>query len=203
VESGTNRNQKDLTDLIELAYRLGASDATIISAAEISVEDDLAKLCFDPPCESYGLSAGCPPHVEGASAFRELLKGYERALVFRIEVPSQILLSNERQEIFRLLHQIAADVEQAAVRKGYWRSRGYAGGSCKRLFCGDERGCRVVSEGGACRNPERARPSMSGFGVNVSKLMEAAGWEMNRIRGETGQAAPSGAGTVCGLVLIE
>ncbi len=188
--------------MIELACWLGASDAMIVSAVDISVEDDLAKLCFDPPCESYGLSASCPPHVAGPSAFRELLRGYERALVFRIEVPSQILLSNERLEIFRLLHQIAADVEQAAVRKGYRKSRGYAGGSCKQLFCGDQRVCQVVSEGRACRNPDHARPSMSGFGINVSKLMETAGWTMNRISAETDQAPSSGMGTVCGLVLI-
>jgi predicted metal-binding protein len=193
----------DFADLIELARWLGASDATIVAAADISVEDDLAKLCFDLPCENHGLSAGCPPHVAGPSAFRELLRGYEQALVFKIEVPSQILLSNERREIFGLLHQIAADVEQAAVQKGYRRSRGYAGGSCKQLFCRDRSACQVVSDGRECRNPGRARPSMSGFGINVSKLMEIAGWKMKRIRSETDQAASSGMATVCGLVLIE
>jgi hypothetical protein len=43
---------------------------------------------------------------------------------------------------------------------------------------------------------------MSGFGINVSKLMETAGWTMNRISAETDQAPSSGMGTVCGLVLI-
>jgi predicted metal-binding protein len=57
----------DFNDLIELARWLGASDAAIISAQDISVEDDLAKLCLDLPCENYGLSGSCPPHVAGPS----------------------------------------------------------------------------------------------------------------------------------------
>jgi hypothetical protein len=42
---------------------------------------------------------------------------------------------------------------------------------------------------------------MSGFGINVSKLMEAAGLTMNRITQNTSLEKVS-IGTVCGLVLI-
>lgn len=147
------RETADFKDLIELARWLGASDVAIISTADISIEDNLAKMCLDLPCENYGLAASCPPHVAGPSGFRELLSGYRRALVFKIEVPTEILFSNERQEIFELLHKIAADVEQLAVRKGYQESKGFAGGSCKQLFCQDHRVCQVVSEGKECRNP--------------------------------------------------
>lgn len=54
-----------LKELAQLACQLGASDARAIYTTEISVEDDLAKLCQEPGCENYGLSAGCPPHVAG------------------------------------------------------------------------------------------------------------------------------------------
>lgn len=196
------RDRASFADLMELARWLGASDAAMIPSGEISAEDDLARLCVDPPCENYGMSAGCPPHVAGPSAFRELVSEYEWALVFRIEVPSRVLFSDERREIFRLLHEIAAEVEQAAVRTGYRKSRGYAGGSCKQIFCRDRRACRVVAEGSPCRNPGQARPSMSGFGINVSKLMQTAGWSMNRAGGKTDKDGTSGTGTVCGLVLV-
>jgi predicted metal-binding protein len=192
----------DFTELIELARWLGASDAAVIPAEDISVEDDLAKMCHDLPCDSYGLSASCPPHVAGPSGFRELLRGYRQALVFKIEVPTELLFSHERQEIFGLLHKIAADVEQLAVQKGYRKSKGYAGGSCKKLFCRDRRACQVVSEGKECLNPGHARPSMSGFGINVSKLMRCAGWTMNRLGSEADKGKTSGTGTLCGLVLL-
>jgi len=188
-------------DLIQLACRLGASSAAVIQAEDISVEEDLARLCQYPPCESYGLSASCPPHVAGPSRFRELLKDCSQAVVFKIDVPSEILFSNERGEVFELLHEIAAGVEQAAVRLGYLHSRGFAGGSCKRIFCRDHPRCRVLGEGGECRNADRARPSMSGFGVNVSKLMRVAGWTL-RWRSPGAGKGEASLGTVCGLVLI-
>ena len=190
-----------LEELIQLAFRSGASGATAISTGDISVEDDLANLCREPRCESYGLSTSCPPNVSGPSGFRELLKNFKHAIVIKIDVPLDILLSSERSGIMRLLHEIDAGIEQAAVKTGYPSSKAFAGGSCKKIFCHDYEGCRVLTEGGECRNPRHARPSMSGFGINVSKLMHAAGWTMNRYNSEadsdTATTAP-----ICGLILI-
>ena len=190
-----------LKELIKQASQSGASGAAAISASDISVEDDLAKLCREPQCESYGLSTGCPPHVSGPSGFRKLLKKFKHAIVIKIDVPLEILLSSERSDIMRLLHEIVAGIEQAAVKAGYPSSKAFAGGSCKKIFCYDYEGCRVLTEGGECRNPRHARPSMSGFGINVSKLMKTAGWTMNRYNSE---AEPDKASTapICGLILI-
>ncbi|WP_281793613.1 DUF2284 domain-containing protein [Desulforhabdus amnigena] len=196
------RDTAGLQELIQLACRLGASEAAVITAGDISVEDDLADLCKEPGCEKYGQAASCPPYVSGPSGFRELLRKYKRAVVFKIEVPSEVLFSDERRDVFRLLHEIAAGIERAAVLMGYRDSKAFAGGSCKDLFCQDHARCRVVSEGGACRHPDHARPSMSGFGINVTKLMQATGWSMNRAVQGTGRDSTS-MGTVCGLVLIQ
>jgi len=201
IKDDQNKIQTDLEELMQLACRLGASDAAVIPTSEISVEDDLAKLCREPQCENYGLSASCPPHVAGPDGFRKLQKKNQHAVFFKIDVPSEILLSSQRREIFQLLHEIAADIEQAAVKMGYSHSKAFAGGSCKKLFCRDHIDCRLVAEGGACRNPQRARPSMSGFGINVSKLMKSAGWHLDRITRDTDpDDVPMG--SVSGLVLV-
>jgi predicted metal-binding protein len=195
------KESTDLDELTRLACDLGASAAAVIPASEISAEEDLAKLCRNPQCENYGLSASCPPHVAGPDRFREIQKTFQQAVVFKIDVPSEILLSSQRRDIFQLLHEIAAAIEQAAVKMGYSHSKGFAGGSCKMLFCRDQTDCRVLAEGGACRHPDRARQSMSGFGINVSKLLQAAGWQMDKIIRETNpEDVPMGA--VSGLVLI-
>jgi len=201
MKDGQQRDPADLKELTRLACHFGASNAKVISTSEISIEDDLAELCREPQCKNYGLSASCPPHVAGPSGFRELLQNFEQAVVFMIDVPSAILLSDDRREVFRALHEIAAGIEHSAVEIGYHHSRAYAGGSCKRIFCQDYTCCRVMKEGRECRNPHRARPSMSGFGINVSKLMQVAGWTMNRITQDTSRERVS-MGTVCGLVLI-
>jgi predicted metal-binding protein len=195
-----NDDRDRFSGLIEQAYQLGASGAAVIDTTQICVEDSLANLCRPPQCEDYGLSAGCPPHVSGPSGFRELLKGFERALVFKIDVPSESLFSSEYGDWFRLLHQMAAGMERSAVQAGFGASRAFAGGSCKRLFCADHAHCRVVGEGGECRHPESARPSMSGFGINASKLMEAAGWSLELCGEQTPGGTPMA--TICGLVLL-
>lgn len=190
-----------LKELVESACRFGASDAAAVSVSDISVEEPLADLCREPQCENYGLSSGCPPNVSGPSGFRELLKTVEQVIVFKIDVPWEILLSNERRDIFRLLHEVAANIEQAAVERGYPDSKAFAGGSCKQIFCYHHPLCRVLEKGEPCRNSRIARPSMSGFGINVLKLKKAAGWMSNKTPRDTDPDAVS-METVCGLVLI-
>ena len=190
-----------LEKLTQVACQLGASDARAISTTDISVEENLAKLCREPGCENYGLSASCPPHVAGPDGFRKLLNAFDHAVVFKIDVSSEILFSDERRDIFRLLHEIAANVEHAAVEMGFQNSNAYAGGSCKQIFCRDHPNCRVLEGYGECRNPFFARPSMSGFGINVLKLKKAAGWMSSKTPRDTNPDTVS-METVCGLVLI-
>jgi len=196
-----DKTDRSLKKLTQLACRSGASGATAISAGDISVEDDLANLCREPRCESYGLATSCPPYVSGPSGFRELLKKFKHAIVIKIDVPLDILLSSERRDVMKLLHEIVAGIEKTAVKTGYPNSKAFAGGSCKNIFCYDHLNCCVLTEGGECRNLRYARPSMSGFGINVSKLMQSAGWTMNRY---TSEANPDTTSTlpICGLILI-
>lgn len=168
--------EHELNELVLLARSLGASDAKIISPDDIVVEDYLADLCNKSQCRDYGLSPSCPPHVSGPSGFRELQKNATHAVALRIAAPSAVLFSEEGRDVMRRLHEVTAGVEQAAVRAGYHDSKAFAGGSCKKIFCYDQAECRVLSEGGECRHPQYARPSMSGFGINVSELMKVCGW---------------------------
>jgi predicted metal-binding protein len=190
-----------LKELTQCACQLGASDARAISTTEISVEDSLANLCREPGCENYGLSASCPPYVAGPDGFRKLLNTFKHAVVFKIDVPSEILFSDERRDVFRLLHEIAASIEKSAIEMGCHDSKAYVGGSCKQIFCRDHPDCRVLAGNGECRNPFLARPSMSGFGINVLKLKRAAGWMSNKTPRDVDPDTVS-METVCGLVLI-
>ena len=193
--------EQNLKEFVRLAYSLGASDAKIISPDDILVENRLADLCNASQCENYGLSPSCPPHVSGPAGFRELQKKARYALALRIAVPSTALFSNECREIMQLLHEVTAGIEQAAVRAGYHSSNAFAGGSCKKIFCHDRADCRVLAEDGECRYPQYARPSMSGFGINVSELMKVCGWSNDLIThsSETDADAMS---WVAGLVFI-
>ncbi|MFT5698995.1 MAG: putative metal-binding protein [Desulforhopalus sp.] len=193
------KDTTDFEELKELAMTLGASDVAITSTSNIEIDGKLVSFCKNPRCENYGLSPGCPPHVSGPDGFRQLLKERSHVLVVRIVVPSTVLFSDERRELMAFLHELVATVELAAIKKGFNKSKAFAGGSCKDLFCFDENDCNVLSGRGECRNPTRSRPSMSGFGVNVSKLLKSCGWESNIKAKESGDDPLS---WVAGIVLL-
>jgi predicted metal-binding protein len=123
------------------------------------------------------------------------------SIVVRIDVPTSAMFSDERREIMQLLHEIVAGVEKKAAGMGYKGTKAFAGGSCKYLFCRDHTTCRVLAEKGECRNPQSARPSMSGFGINVSRLMHSAGWSLEKAT--RAQASDEESMTwVAGLIMI-
>ena len=198
--------QKDIASvhlekLVQLAISMGVSEAKAIASGDISVEDSLANLCVEPRCSNYGLSPSCPPHVAGPSGFRKLQKTLNHAIAVRIVVPSIVLLSCERREIGEFLHELVANIEQEAVGMGYSHSKAFAGGSCKQIFCHSHLECRRLSENGECRHPQYARPSMSGFGVNVFELMKTCGWPANVNTREAESDADS-MSWVAGLIMI-
>ena len=188
--------------LLQLARRQGAHGAAMIDVQDIVVEDRLAGLCHRPGCPNYGIAPSCPPHVGGPDQFRQWQKKYHRAVVIRIDVPTQILLSENRGDVFRQLHGIAALIEHSAIDSGYKNAKAFAGGSCKELFCADLPACPVITANGPCRYPDWARPSMSGYGIDVSRLMAAAGWQTNRIISTT-QTNDVPMGPITALVLID
>ena len=196
-----NRDEENMEKLIDAARALGATAAAFVGAADIVIDDKLADICRDPGCPDYGQSPSCPPHHGGPDGLREILKKHRRALAFKIELPPDAMSGADLREIFYLLHLIASGVERAAAQIGYTRARGFAGGSCKRIFCEDKPDCRALQEGGQCRNPDQARPSMSGFGINVFELTRAAGWTGDGDSEKNPMAALGGKFT--GLVLID
>ena len=186
-------------ELEQLAMSLGASDVAIIPSDKIQVDEKFVAFCKDPRCENYGLSPGCPPHVKGPEGFKELVQGRPDVLVVRIVVPASVLFSDERRELMAFLHELVANIEIAAIEKGLGLSKAFAGGSCKDLFCFDEKDCNVLAGDGQCRNPSKSRHSMSGYGVNVSGLLKACGLESNIKVARQGDESKS---WVAGIVLL-
>ena len=174
-------SKQQLAYLTQEAKNLGANASAIISSKEIQVKDNLAALCNGVyPCPYYGLAASCPPYVEGPVEFRKWQARSKYSITVKIELPTSVMFSDERKGVMQLLHHIVAAVEQKAMEIGFKKSKGFAGGSCKELFCDDQEKCCVVAENKACRHIEFARPSMSGFGIDVTQLMLSSGWSAQK-----------------------
>lgn len=188
---------KKMNALIQYALAAGADRAVALSPRDIVVKAELADKCRAPGCPGYGLSKKCPPHVEGPAGMTNRLKLSQRAVVFRMDVPVADLFSDKRRLAFQQLHKIASGLERVALESGFSRARGYAGGSCRELFCHEHDDCPALSENGRCRFPSHARPSMSGFGIDVAALFETAGWTLRLAASTENKTA-----NLCGLVLI-
>jgi len=180
----------------------GASESRLISSDAISVRDELAQYCLEPhKCPNYGLAPSCPPHVSGPAGFRELQKDYQHAIAVKFDVPTAMLLTDERKDDYRRLQEVVAGVEREAVEIGYTESKAFAGGSCKTIFCYRHEKCNQLFGTGECLYPQSARPSMSGFGVDVAALMAICGWSADFVTHEVGENA-NGMSWIAGLILI-
>jgi len=191
-----------LEPLLYEAKKHGATASTIISSKEIQVKDNLAALCNgEYTCPNYGLAASCPPHVEGPAEFRKWQVKSRCSIVIKIELPSAVMFSDERRGVMQLLHQIVAILEQKAIKMGFKNSKAFAGGSCKELFCDDLKECCVVSENKPCRHIASARPSMSGFGIDVTGLMKSSGFSARKAQ-KTDLVDKDAMSWVAGLIMI-
>lgn len=178
-------NQSRLKDELEeyrlKAIDLGANKAKIVHASEIPVEDAVFVKCRIPQCAGYGMCAHCPPHSPKPSEFREYLQGYDSAIFFVRDVPTELLLRDradkERRAAFRSIYEIASQIESLAFYKGHYLSFGLGAGSCRTIFCGPDKACQVL-DGEACKFALMARPSMEAVGINVYRMTAAAGWDV-------------------------
>ena len=191
-----------LTHLAQEAKRLGATSSAILSSKEIQVKDNLAALCNgEYTCPNYGLAASCPPYVAGPVEFRKRQAQSRYSITVKIELPTSVMFSDERQGVMKLLHQIVAALEQKAIESGFKNSKGFASGSCKELFCGDQEKCCVVAENKPCRHIDSARPSMSGFGIDVTQLMRSSGWSAQKAENKN-SSNKDALSWVAGLIML-
>lgn len=189
-----------VADACELAIGLGASAAGSIPAGEVPIDESLTEYCVSG-CDSYGRSGNCPPHAGGAALLRESLGKYETAVIFKISVSGAVLMDERRYPVMAAIHRLAVRLEEFSANNGYPHSRGLACGSCHRLFCTHHKVCQALEPGGKCLFPDLARPSISGFGINVFEVAARLGWRMERV-GRASDPAKIADGMLCGMVLI-
>jgi predicted metal-binding protein len=194
--------QKDLENYRDMAIGLGASDARIINADIIKVDDRAQAKCSIPKCSNYGTSLNCPPYVPSTKYWKKLISKYKYATVFRIKVPVQELLDERTASISRVkVLEIISKVESKAFYDGYYFALGLGAGPCRLALCAGERCAALVTPGSACKHALRSRPSMEAAGIDVYSLATSLGWDIYPIGRGLPQPFPP-CGNRVGLVLI-
>jgi predicted metal-binding protein len=179
--------------LRKLALELGASDAKIIPANNVVVEDRVVQKC-KVGCNNYGKTLTCPPYTPTAEEFRKIVSEYNYALFMKFtskaeadaEMQSNLSktgadLSTEvktktdkfwaswKDDKKNMLASVVK-LEKEAMRNGYSLAISYVSGSCQ--LCEK---CNI--ETGICIHPDMARQSEDAVGVNVKKTAKNAGIE--------------------------
>lgn len=132
---------------------MGFKNAHRISVEDVCVADWTAEKCRFG-CGHYG-RPHCPPNSATPQKTRELLRDYKTALLLEGEPPTKDF-------------QIKAlNAEKAAFCSGFHKAFVYWAGPCLM--------CESCVQDGVCRNPENARPSMEGAGIDVFETVRRLG----------------------------
>jgi len=190
----------------EKAIELGATRAAIVKVEEIPVDERVTLKCQIPRCFGYGAGAHCPPNTLKPAELRELLKKYRWAVFFTKDVPSEVIVREkatvkERVEAYQGVFKIVSELESMAFYDGHYLAFGFGAGSCRHTFCGQHETCQAL-QGQRCRFSILARPSMEAVGIDVYRMVAAAGWEIYPI-GSNMKAGGVPKGTLAGIVIVQ
>ena len=105
-------------------------------------------------CDRYDVGYACPPCTPTPEQTRETLDGYQRAILFHIEVPSE---AGWRKGYFDMLR----DLEERAFWDGYYKALVLLCGQCS--LCEE---CARLKDL-PCKHRARVRPSMEACGIDV------------------------------------
>jgi len=196
----------DLERYRQKAFDLGASNASIVRAEQIPVDERVPLKCQIPRCFGYGTGAQCPPNTMKPAELREILKKYEWAVFFVKDVAPEVIVRDkatikERVEAYQQLYTMVSEIESAAFYDGHYLAFGFASGSCRHTFCGQLPDCEAM-KGGRCRFSLKSRPSMEAVGIDVYKMVALAGWDIYPI-GSGANAGDIPKGTLAGIVVVQ
>ena len=173
------------SQLVEVAIKAGATNAEIILATQVMVDERVRLKCEVPRCAGYGQFLTCPPHVMPVETFKKVLSGYKWGLLVQVEAKGIDSTDKGKGRInptilkkYRDLHrpyklkllQIVETVESTAFKQGMRFASGFVGGSC--ILC---KRCVDDKSSQPCRHPFRARPPMEAVGIDVIKTASNAG----------------------------
>ena len=163
--------------LIKTAMERGATEAKIIPANEIVLDERVILKCQVPLCNEYGNHLLCPPNSPSLAQFREVLKRYSNALLIQLRTPMDQSVSKSEQSLKKAiyaraneLHEIVNVLEKVAQELHFTFAAGFIGGACK--LCDP---CVGIKSGKPCKYPFKARPSMEAVGIDVHLTAQRAG----------------------------
>jgi predicted metal-binding protein len=171
----------DLEKYRQKALELGASEAKVISASLLRIDERVRLKCAIPPCANYDRCGNCPPHLPDLDFIRKAFERYQWVIFFKNDVPSEDFADITRYYPHGRKHQvktneIASQLELTAFTDGYHFALGLGAGGCRDTMCNGDL-CKKL-DSGRCPHILKARPSMEGMGIDVVDIINKIGWKI-------------------------
>jgi len=71
--------QADLERFRQTALEMGATEAKIITADQVIIDDRVRAKCMNPKCTFYGTNGNCPPHAPDLDTVRKTIRSFSTA----------------------------------------------------------------------------------------------------------------------------
>ena len=144
-------------EISNLAVKKGAKFSKILNIKQVVISDWVYWKCKFG-CNNYGMNLTCPPNSPSPSETREILKGYNYAILLKYD---------SSQDYNGLL----SDLEREAFLGGLYSAWGLTAGSCR--LCE-----KCLNEVGKCPHVSKIRPSMEACGIDVFATAQNAGLDL-------------------------
>ena len=186
----TTQLQKDLAKYKLRAIELGATDAKVIRADTVIIDERVLAKCTYPRCSGYGTNANCPPYAMNPDQLRKAVKNFRYGILIKLEVPSHDIAGTEAVEknliapYIKKINEIIASIEAQAFYDGHYLALAFGSGTCKSIFCPDT-DCQALVPGQACPHRLKARASMEAVGIDCFGTATRVGWNIYAIGQET------------------
>lgn len=147
--------------LVDIALDAGVSKATVISADNIVLSSSFRDICKSNSCGLYGRCWMCPPDIGEIDALMADVRKYQHGLLYQTIAEIEDSFDIEGMQEAAKDHMLVGQRLEAFLMLTL--------GKHLHLSCG---GCRICErcaklDGLPCREPERAMPSMEGYGIDV------------------------------------
>lgn len=166
---------------LEAALKQNISHAIVIETAKVFTAPWVRMKC-QFGCAGYGRTHCCPPRTPTYEEMRKVLDSYTHGILVHLHWKKSYKTVDQFNETL-------VDLERRAFLDGYYKAWAIGCGPCDR--------CTECNLGGACLNPDRARPSMEGCGIDVFKTAREQGLPINVLKNHKEER------NAYGLILIE
>jgi predicted metal-binding protein len=161
-------NKEDLDQLIRLH---GFADYKwIVPQQDIVVAQWVRFRCMFG-CNNYGNNGACPPVVPSIEECRNMIYGYENAVMFHF--PMQSVNQDDITTLMARLVKLEREVFLAGCYKAFLLQLG----SCE--LC---KGCVAVDTRAKCVNKSMSRPGADAMGVDVYKTAHNVGYPIQVVK---------------------